>query len=359
MEVDLDAIVDNWRQLCRRVAPATCSAVVKADAYGLGSAEVAAALARAGCSIFFVALPGEGAAIRRAVGPKPTVAILGGYFPEAKALYRSGVLSPVLNTVGQIAAWQTDSSSVGIRPYLHVDSGINRLGLAPAEWAALCRQPDAVSRLDPAGIISHLACADEPDHPMNAAQLARFTEVLAQSPADPPASLANSSGIFLGPGYHFGLARPGAALYGLNPTPGQANPMRPVVRLRGRVLQVRHIDRGEAVGYGATYIAPSDRKLATIAVGYADGLLRASGNRGRVFCQSSDAPIVGRVSMDMITIDITEAAQNAVSPGDMVDVIGPHRDVDAVAADAGTIGYEILTALGQRFQRRYVGGAGS
>lgn len=357
LEVDLGAIVDNWRQLCRRVSPATCSAVVKADAYGLGAAEVSAALAGAGCSVFFVALPNEGAIVRQAVGPGPTIAILSGYFREAKAIYAGNALSPVLSTVEQLTDWQADGTAAGARPYLHVDSGMNRLGLAPTEWQELAAAPAALSLLNPAGIISHLACADEPDHPMNRTQLAQFRSALSRLPQPLPASLANSSGIFLGPDYHFAMARPGAALYGVNPTPGRRNPMRPVVRLRARVLQVRHIDRGEAVGYGASFIAPSDRKLATVAVGYADGLLRASSNRGRVSCKSYDAPIVGRVSMDMITIDITDAAQNAVQPGDAVDVIGPHRDVDAVAADAGTIGYEILTALGRRYQRRYVGSA--
>lgn len=353
LEIDLDAIAANWCLLAARVAPATCAGVVKADAYGLGAAPVARALARSGCRVFFVALPGEGAVVREAVGDGPVVAVLGGYLHDAAALYARHRLSPVLSTEDQLAAWP---AMAGIVPaYAHVDTGINRLGLSAAAWRALCASGDGVARLGLAGVISHLACADEPGHPLNAAQSASFRAHLDAMPARLPGSLANSSGVFLGGDFHFDMVRPGAALYGVNPTPGRPNPMRPVVRLRGRILQVRQIDRGEAVGYGATFIAPAPRKLATVAVGYADGLHRASSNRGRVFCNSHPTPIVGRVSMDMITIDLTDVPRNSVQPGDFVEIIGPHHDVDAAAADAGTIGYEVLTGLGRRYRRRYRG----
>ena len=357
LEIDLEAIAANWRLLAAQVAPAACAAVVKADAYGLGAAPVARALAEAGCRTFFVALPHEGAEVREAVGDGPAIAVLGGYFPDAEALYARRRLGPVLSTPGQISAWQAAAwrdAAGSVPAYVHVDTGINRLGLAMAEWNALCAG-DGLARLGLAGVISHLACADEPAHPLNARQLAAFRAVLQGLPEPLPGSLANSSGIFLGSTFHFGLVRPGAALFGINPTPGRPNPMHPVVRLRGRILQVRQIDRGEAVGYGATFVAPTQRKLATVAVGYADGLHRASSNRGRVFCQSFPAPIVGRVSMDMITIDLTDVPKNTAQPGDFVDIIGPSHDVDAAAAEAGTIGYEVLTALGRRYRRRYLG----
>lgn len=338
--------------LADRVAPAACAAVVKADGYGLGAIPVGHALIKAGCRTFFVATPGEGAALRKAIGRGATIGVLDGYLDDAVPAYRTHALAPVLSEPGQIAAWERDRPDDG-RAFVHVDSGINRLGLSPADWRALAGREGIAERLGLAGVISHLACADVPEHPQNPHQLATFRAAMAALAVPLQASFANSSGIFLGRDYHFDLARPGAALYGVNPTPGRGNPMRPVVRLLGRILQVRHIDRGEAVGYGAAFIAPGPRKLATVAVGYADGLHRSASNRGHVLCQSHKAPIVGRVSMDMMTIDVSDVPDLAIRPGLAVEVIGPGHDVDAAAADAGTIGYEILTSLGRRYRRRY------
>lgn len=329
--------------------------MVKADGYGLGAAAVARRLHRAGCRTFFVALPHEAIVVRQAVGNQSVVGVLGGYFSEVAELYRTHRLTPVLSTPEQVTAWCARKGGPDAPAYVHVDTGMNRLGLAPEEWRALCSSSDTMAALSIAGLISHLACADEPGHPQNAAQLAAFNAARETAPQALPGCFANSSGIFLGSDFHFDMVRPGAALYGVNPTPGADNPMHPTVRLRARILQVRHIDREGTVGYGATFLASSARKLATVAVGYADGLHRAVSNRGRVACHSCLAPIVGRVSMDMITIDITDISHEPVQPGDFVDVIGPHYDVDAVAADAGTIGYEILTSLGRRYQRRYHG----
>lgn len=349
----------NWQILADRAAPAACAAVVKADGYGLGAAAVARRLHRAGCRTFFVALPHEATVVREAVGNQSIVGVLGGYFAEVAALYRTHRLTPVLSTPGQVTTWSARNNGPDLPAYIHVDTGMNRLGLTPDEWRALCASGDTIAGLSLAGLISHLACADEPGHPQNAAQLAAFSAARTMAPVPLPACFANSSGVFLGPDYHFDMVRPGVALYGINPTPGKANPMRPTVRLRGRILQVRHIDRAEAVGYGASFVASSARKLATVAVGYADGLHRALSNRGRVACHSCLAPIVGRVSMDMITIDISDISHEPVQPGDCVDIIGPHYDVDALAEDAGTIGYEILTSLGRRYQRRYHGDGGA
>ena len=329
--------------------------MVKADGYGLGAAAVARRLHRAGCRTFFVALPHEATVVRDAVGSQSVVSVLGGYFSEVAELYRAHRLTPVLSTPEHVTAWCARKSGSEVPAYIHVDTGMNRLGLAPDEWRALCASSDTMASLNIAGLISHLASADDPSHPQNAAQLAAFKATRAAAPNPVPGCFANSSGIFLGADYHFDMVRPGAALYGVNPTPGAVNPMRQTVRLRGRILQVRHIDREETVGYGATFLASSARKLATVAVGYADGLHRALSNRGRVAYHSCLAPIVGRVSMDMITIDITDISHEPAQPGGFVEIIGPHYDVDAVAADAGTIGYEILTSLGRRYQRRYHG----
>ncbi len=343
----------NWRILAERAAPAECAAVVKADGYGLGAAPVASSLLRAGCRTFFVALPAEAVAVRAAVGDAPVVGVLAGYLPEVAELYRRHRLSPVLSTMEQVAAWRAHRCAVPA--FIHVDTGINRLGMPPDHVEALAAQPELLAGLELALVMSHLACADEPAHALNAAQLKAFRAALAASPTPLPGCFANSSGIFLGPDYHFAMVRPGVALYGVNPTPGRPNPMRPVVTLRARILQVRQVDRGESVGYGATFVASSARKLATVAVGYADGLHRALSNRGRVACHSCLAPIVGRVSMDMITIDISELPHELARPGSEVTIIGPDYDVDAIAADAGTIGYEMLTSLGRRYQRRYHG----
>ena len=352
LDIDLDAIAANWRLLRDRVFPAECAAVVKADAYGLGATPVARALHRAGCRTFFVALPDEGSVVREAVGEEPVIGVLNGYPNKTNIIYKNKNLSPVLNSISELDSWICGQHAPQVNPFVHIDTGINRLGLAPADWQGFC---DRLPTLNLAGVLSHLACADEPDHAQNEQQLAVLRDAMTRLPGSTLVSFANSSGIFLGPEYHFQMVRPGAALYGVNPTPGRTNPMQPVVRLHGRILQVRQIDQGQTVGYGATYSAHATRKIATVAVGYADGLHRASSNRGRVFCQSFEAPIVGRVSMDMITIDVTDIPSHAARPGEWVDVIGPRHDVDAVATDAGTIGYEILTSLGRRFHRRYSG----
>lgn len=346
LTVDLDAIVANWRTLVARMpAGKTCAGVVKADAYGLGAARVAPALARAGCRTFFVALPDEGIALRRAVPDLPIYVLagpLGG--PEAFVAHD---LRPVLNTPEQAAAWLAEAPG---RPYaLHVDTGMNRLGLTMTEFAAWA------PRLDPEIVLSHLACADEPEHPINAEQLARFRTVRAAFPRA-QASFANSSGHFLGPDYLFDLGRPGVALYGGNPVPGRPNPMRPVVRLGLRILQVRRIDTPGSVGYGATRRVPGGTRLATVAAGYADGLLRSLSNSGWGTLGEVRVPVAGRVSMDLITFDVSEAPEALARPGAFIELLNERHTVDDAAAEAGTIPYEILTGLSRRYARRYVGG---
>jgi alanine racemase len=341
LEIDGAAIVANWRLLAARVAPAECAAVVKADAYGLGVVKAAEVLAGAGCRTFFVAHLSEAVELRRAV-PGVTIAVLSGLLPRTAEEFVAADLLPVLNDKGQVERWAAEG---GGRPaILHVDTGMNRLGLTVAEAAEVTAPGFPLSY-----VMSHLACSDEAN-PLNEEQRRRFAEVRRLFPGV-PASFTNSSGIFLGPDYHFDLARPGYALWGGNPTPGSRNPMRPVVRLLVRILQVRDVTAGETVGYGATFRAEGPMRLATIGVGYADGVLRSLSNRGRALAGGTLVPIVGRVSMDLIMLDVTAAEAAAVQPGGFVELLGASRTVDDLAGEAGTIGYEILTSLGRRYHR--------
>lgn len=346
LTVDLDAIADNWRILSKRMGRGrTSAAVVKADAYGLGAARVAPVLAKAGAPCFFVALPHEGVRLR-AVLPKHPIYVLSGPLPGTEPLFYANALRPVLNTPEQVATWLAQWPGV---PYaLHVDTGMNRLGLTLSEFDTLA------SRLDPEIVLSHLACGDESGHPLNTTQLAAFQGVRDRLPRA-KASLANSSGHFLGDEYLFDLGRPGVALYGGNPTPGQPNPMRPVARLDLRVLQVRQIDSSGSVGYGATHSISGGCRVATVAAGYADGLLRSLGNAGFGHLGDIRVPIVGRVSMDLISFDVTAAPDAAA--GDLISVLDSRHTIDDLATEAGTIPYEILTSLGRRYARRHVGGA--
>jgi alanine racemase len=268
--------------------------------------------------------------------------VLNGLLPGTSRAFLDARLTPVLNDLAQIERWRRKGQ--GRPAVVHIDTGMNRLGV-PMEDVERIGEPDFPLR----AVMSHLACAEQPS-PMNEAQLQRFEAARTRLPAA-PASFANSSGIFLGPAYHYELARPGVALYGVNPTPGERNPMRPVVRLLARILQVREAAAGESVGYGATRQLERPTRIATIAAGYADGLLRSLSNQGRALAGGTTVPIVGRVSMDLITLDVTAADPAAVEPGSLVELIGAAHTVDDLATEAGTIGYEILTSLGRRYHR--------
>jgi alanine racemase len=355
LTIDLDAVVANWRLLRQTAGGVATAAVVKADGYGLGAVPVARALAAAGCQSFFVAHVEEALALRAALA-EPEIAVLNGCPPGAERLFADQRLIPVLNDLGRIGAWLRFAAAEPAAPpaILHVDTGMNRLGLPPSDLdAALALDGFAAGRWR--GLMSHLACADTPAHPLNETQRRRFETLRARLPAL-PASLAASSGIFLGPAYRFDAVRPGAALYGIAPQPGQPNKLAQPVRLQAKILQVRRVDRGGTVGYGAAHIAGGNTKIATIAVGYADGYLRAASGRGHMRIAGVQVPVVGRVSMDLITLDVGALPDAAVMPGSLVDVLDAQRTPDDLAADAGTIGYEILTSLGARYQRRYVGG---
>lgn len=352
LTVDLGAVVANWRSLRDRVAPAECAAVVKANAYGLGAARVAPALRAAGCTTFVVAQLEEALAVR-AVVPDARILSLGGLPPGSEAAFAAGRIVPVLNHLGEIARWQAfcRAREAVLPAVVHIDTGMNRLGLGPDELDRLAEEPGRLDGIDLQVFMTHLACG-EADTPMNAQQLGRFRSALGRLPAA-KASLANSSGIFLGRSFHFDLVRPGCALYGVNPTPEQPNPMAGTIRLDARLLQVRGVDSPMTVGYGATHRVAARGKIATLAVGYADGYLRSLSGRGHAFVDGVPAAVVGRISMDLITVDVSDVPDRALTPGRFVELIGPNRPVDAVAAEGGTIGYEILTSLGARYHRVY------
>ena len=348
LTIDLGAIAANWRQLA---AAGRMAGVVKADGYGLGAAPVARALRDAGCRDFFVAHLAEGMALRAALGPGPMVAVLNGFPPGAD---EDAGLVPVLNGLPDVEAHAAVGRAAGrVRPaILHVDTGMARLGLDAAELDRVADDPGLLRGLDLRFVMTHLACADEPAHPLNALQARRFAAARARLPAM-PASFANSSGLFLGPDFASDLGRPGCALYGINPTPGRPNPLRQVVTLDAPVLQVREIPAGTTVGYGAGWTAERTSRIATVAAGYADGYLRSLSGRAAGIIAGRPVPLVGRVSMDLITFDVTDVPQ--LAPGDAIRLIGPGETPDDIAARAGTIGYEILTSLGRRYRREYRG----
>jgi len=352
LEIDLDAVAENWRRLNGRMAGGAFAAgVVKADGYGLGAARVGRALERAGCRLFFVATLDEAIALRQAL-PKPEIAVLNGLLPQTEADFAAYRLMPVLNDLGQIAAWKDFTSK--LPALVQIDTGMARLGLSAREMETLAASPDLIAGFPLRAVMSHLACADEQDHGLNARQLQTFEAARRHLPGV-PASLAASSGIFLGPDYHFDFARPGAALYGVNPTPETLNPMVQVIHLKGKIIQVREIDRDSTVGYGATHRMDQPGCIATVAIGYADGWLRSASNRGGFALLSGHKlPIVGRISMDLMTLDATGVDPNLAHPGALVELIG-ENGVDAVGATAGTIGYEVLTSLGRRYHRVYKG----
>ena len=357
LTVDLSAIEANWRALGRRVMPCECAAVVKADAYGCGIEQVVAALTAAGCKSFFVADLAE-ARRARGVAPGPAIYVLNGLAPGSAPIFAEINARPVIGSLVELAEWDAFCNAKQWRggAALHVDTGMNRLGITANEAAALAPR----IRSENHGItllMSHLACAELPEHPLNERQIKLFREVRILYRGI-PSSLANSSGIFLDAAAHCDMVRPGVALYGVNPTPGKTNPMRPVIELRARIVQVRNVTRGETIGYDAVWTAKHAPRIAVVAVGYADGYLRAASSAddrpgGSAIIAGKRCPIAGRVSMDLIAIDVTDLADAAARRGDFATLIGDDLPVDDVAKAAGTIGYEVLTGLGRRYHRVY------
>ncbi len=338
LTIDLSAIVANWRHLDAGTEVET-AAVVKADAYGLGIDRVAPALAEAGARRFFVAVAEEGAVLRRVLGPGPEINVFSGHMAGDTDLIQQAALTPMVSSIDQMVRHMEASPAT---PFgLQLDTGMNRLGLEVAEWHAMRNVEMAQS---PTLVMSHLACADDPDHEMNARQRDLFIEVTAE--VDAPRSLAATGGVLMGPNYHFDLTRPGVGLYGGLPHVEAL----PVVTLDAPVIQVRDVSPGETVGYGNTWTAQVPSRIATISSGYADGLIRAIGTKGSLHAGDTSVPIVGRVSMDLIGVDVTALPEDPES----LQLIGSHQSVDTVAGFADTIGYEILTSLGSRYGRVYL-----
>ena len=344
LSIDLDAIAANWRALDRLSNAATqTAAVIKADAYGLGTHRVGRALATAGARRFFVAIAEEGAVLRQALGPGPQICVLSGHLPGDTEMVQDLDLTPVLNSIDQFTR---HFEALPEHPFaVHIDTGMNRLGLEAAEWEAAS---GILLQARPEFLMSHLACADNPGHPMNAAQLAEFHALTDDTGV--PRSLSATGGILLGPEYHFELTRPGIGLYGGRPfDAGQ-----PVLGLALPVIQIREVAAGKTVGYDCAWTAETVTSLATVNAGYADGLMRTLSDAAVLWYGDVPCPIVGRVSMDLLTVDITHLPETP----DRLEIIGPHQSVDDLAESAGTIGYEILTSLSPRYDRRYIGTGG-
>jgi alanine racemase len=354
LTIDCSAIVANWRTLGSRAAPADCAAVVKADAYGCGLEPVAIALAGAGCETFFVAHVAEARRLR-AVLPSSVIYVLNGIVPGTAHLFAEINARPVIGNLGELAEWDAFRSVQGWSggAALHFDTGMNRLGLGPEEAPGLAARMAAMPNHGITLVMSHFACADEPDHPLNQKQIRDFRDIRVMFRGI-PGSLANSSGIFLESGAHFDLVRPGIALYGANPT-ARDNPMRPVVELKARLLQARLVPQGVSVGYGATWTARRMSRIAIVSIGYADGYSRPIGGAdgrpgGEAVVHGTRCPIVGRVSMDLIAVDITGLRKD-VQRGDWITLLGDDIGVDEMAGWARTISYDVLTRLGRRFHR--------
>ena len=359
LTIDLAAIEANWKTLASMTVPVECAAVVKANGYGCGLELVTRKLFRAGCRTFFVADIAEGRRVR-ALAPDAVIYVLNGLMPGSAPAFAADYLRPVINSTTELAEWD---AFVAINDWrggaaLHVDTGMNRLGLPVEDGMAIASRMKSANH----GItllMSHLACAETPEHSLNEKQIRLFRE-LRIAYRGVPSSLANSSGIFLGGTVHCDVVRPGGALYGANPIPGKKNPMSPVVELKGRIVQVRQGKKGETVGYGAAFTIARPSRLAIVAVGYADGYVRAAGAaKGKpaaeLIVAGRRCPVVGRISMDLLAVDVSDLPDRAARHGDFATLIGGELSLETVAAASGTINYEVLTSLGRRYHRHYIG----
>ncbi|MFT2215626.1 alanine racemase [Rhizobium giardinii] len=355
LTVDLRALRDNYSNLVRRSAQAITAAVVKADAYGLGAAQVSRVLYADGCRTFFVAHFVEAVRLRPTLPRDAAIYVLNGLQPGNEAIAAKAGVVPILNSAVQARNWLATARTLDITlpAAIQADTGMSRLGMAEQEVAEVLRLPGFRERLEIKYLLSHLACADDHTNVLNQKQLEAMSRVAAMLP-DIPVSFANSGGIFLGGDYLGALTRPGISLYGGAATSGHPNAMKPVVRLGVRVIQVRTVPAGTAVGYGGAHVTAREARLATISAGYADGLPRNLGNGGAAYYGDIRLPIVGRVSMDSLSIDVTSLPANTLSLGSQVELIGPHQSLEQIADAADTISYEILTRLGQRYRRNYI-----
>lgn len=359
LTIDLDAIAANWAFLRSKLKDGTeCAATIKANAYGTGQDHVAKQLSDAGCKTFFVAVLTEAVSLRKTV-PDAVIYVLDGLFPGTEQHFIANNLRPVFGSFEELLEWIEVCKTAGksLDAAVHVDTGIHRLGLSPAEFSEALSNPDVMGCFSPTLIMSHLACGSEPDHPMNRRQLDLFNEI-TDPLAHIPRSLANSAGVFLGPDYHFDLARPGISLYGGKAIDTMPNPMEPVAKVEARIMIIRYVPKGDTIGYGAHQTATRSLKNAVVAAGYADGMIRKAGSTdsapgGFGMIDGHKAPILGRISMDMITLDVTDVPEHLLKRGAFVEMLGPNVAAADLAAYAETIDYEYLTSLGRRFERVY------
>ena len=337
--IDLNAIRQNWQKL-RSMSSNDAAAVVKANAYGLGLAQVTKALYAEGARIFFVATVEEGAELRSILGKKPDIYVFSGHMVGDTELIKNYNLIPLINYIEQLSRHSKllREKKFGVQ----LDTGMNRLGMEPMEWESV---KELALSLNPVLIMSHLACADDPNHKMNSKQLDIFLTLTNKININK--SLAATGGILLGPEYHFDLTRPGIGIYGCAPM----QDCLPVLKIDIPVIQIRNIESGETVGYGNTWTSPCKKKIATISAGYADGLFRAIGKKAKLYFEEISCPIVGRISMDLIGVDITSLKVDPVR----LELINSQQTVDNIAEGAETIGYEFLTSLGNRYSRNYTG----
>ena len=361
LTVDLAALRENYRKIKSLSSNASCAAVVKADAYGIGVGQVVPALIAEGCDTFFIATPDEAREVRE-IAPAAQLYALDGLLPRTTPLFAELDLRPVLGGIDEVEDWAAfaTTQSEPPRAALHIDTGMNRLGLRAAEIADLVADPALIGAFDLTLVMSHLACSDEPDNPKNEAQRETFDRLRAMLPPA-PASLANSGGVFLGSDFHYDMVRPGIALYGGRATAAAGAEMTPVAHLAGRILQVKHAEPDETVGYGATWKLTRRTRLAIVAAGYADGYFRALSSSGgharaKVYLDEHEAPVLGRVSMDLIAVDVTDVPDELAKRGAFVELLGGRVGIDDLAQTAGTIGYEVLTRLGRRYYRQYQDG---
>jgi alanine racemase len=354
LTVRLGAIAANYRAIQRLAAPAAVAGVVKADGYGTGAGQVTKTLVAAGCDTFFVARVEEGVRIRP-LAPRARIFVLDGAQVDAIPALIANNLTPVINSLAELAGWSAAAATARTTydAAIHIDTGMSRLGLPGAELATLASEANTrLAHIRTVLVMSHLACADSASDPMNAIQLSRFREALAMLPAA-PASFASTGGILLGKDYVFDLVRPGIGLYGGNPHAGHENPFEPAARLTGRILQIHRANPGDSVGYGSTFEIKRPSLLATVGLGYADGLMRSMGNRGYAAIVNHRAPIAGRVSMDLTTLDVTDIPQRLLEIGNEVEFFGDVISLEEAADWAGTANYEILTATAPRVPRHY------
>jgi alanine racemase len=358
LTIDLGAVRGNYNLLRSKIGNARCGAVVKANAYGLGAAEISDALYDEGCRDFFVSSLEEGISLRKTL-KNGRIYVLNGFYGSGADAYVQHNLIPVLGSFMEIEGFKKlcAKQNKKLDAWLSFNIRMNRLGLGKVETEKLLQQKDMLDGINVTGILSHFACADEKDHPLNETQHEIFQKIAKHFP-DAEKSLSNSSGIFRAQKYHYDVVRSGMALWGLNPTPETKNLMQPVTSLTAPILRVRLVYKGATVGYNATYKFDKDTWLATVSAGYADGIFWNLSNKGALYWKGYKCPVRGRVSMDLTTVDLSEVPENLrPKPGDALEILGPNQTADDLAKTAGTIGYEVLTRLGNRYERKYISGA--